>query len=217
MTRIGTWNLAGRWTDEHHAFLEALDCDVLLLTEVSERLELAGYVRHVSERSMTARRRWAAMLSRTLLVPVADPHPASAMATIDGTTYCSSVLPWRSCGDGFPWVGQRHVDKTEHAVKELLANMPRHNLVWGGDWNHALVGREYGGSQGGRRHVVRAVEALNLAVPTTPLEHRIDGLLTIDHVAVPRAASVTSANRFVAESQGKRLSDHDAYVVEVYL
>ncbi|WP_267128537.1 MULTISPECIES: hypothetical protein [unclassified Nocardioides] len=38
--RIGTWNLAGRWDARHLALLEAMDCDVLLLTEVSERVRL---------------------------------------------------------------------------------------------------------------------------------------------------------------------------------
>lgn len=31
--RIGTWNLAGRWDARHLALIEAMDCDVLLLTE----------------------------------------------------------------------------------------------------------------------------------------------------------------------------------------
>ena len=52
-------------------------------------------------------------------------------------------------------------------------------------------------------------------MPTTPLPHRIDELLTIDHVAVARAATVLGVTRFVAESEGTRLSDHDAYVVEI--
>ena len=166
MTRMGTWNLAGRWTDSHHEFLLGLECDVLLLTEVSERLRLDGYAVHMSEQSMADRRRWAAVLSRTELTPRPDPHPASAVATIAGTTYCSSILPWRSCGDRSPWIGARHVDKTEHAVKELLANLPRQDLVWGGDWNHSLEGGEYAGSHGGRQHLLRALEELDLAVPT---------------------------------------------------
>ncbi|MET1058843.1 MAG: endonuclease/exonuclease/phosphatase family protein [Nocardioides sp.] len=214
MTRIGTWNLAGRWTDDHRAFLLGLECDVLLLTEVSERLELAGHHLHLSVQLMAARRRWAAVLSRTELTPLRDPHPASAMAIVEGTTYCSSILPWKGAPSTPPWVGPRHVDKTEHSVKALVARLPARDLVWGGDWNHALEGREYAGSKGGRQHVLRALDGLGLKVPTTPLPHRIGGLLTIDHIAVARAATVVSATRYVAEADGKRLSDHDAYVVE---
>jgi hypothetical protein len=210
MTRIGTWNLAGRWTDAHHAFLADIDCDVLLLTEVSERLELPGYQLHRSVHLMAPRRRWAAVLSRAELTPLADPHPASAMAIVGGTTYSSSILPWTGAPSSPPWQGPRHVDKAEHAVKELLANLPAEDLVWGGDWNHALEGREYAGSKGGRRHLLRALEELHLTVPTARLPHRIDGLLTIDHIAIARSKAEVVASRFMAISEGKRLSDHDA-------
>lgn len=57
--RIGTWNLAGRWTDEHRDFLLALDCDVLLLTEVSERFDLPGHAIHRGAAEMSAKWRWA--------------------------------------------------------------------------------------------------------------------------------------------------------------
>lgn len=53
---------------------------------------------------MAPHRRWAAVLSRTELTPLRDPHPASAMTVVDGMTYCSSILPWRSCGDRSPSV-----------------------------------------------------------------------------------------------------------------
>jgi hypothetical protein len=33
---------------------------------------------------------------------------------------------------------------------------------------------------------------------------------------VARAAIVVGATRFVAETEGRRLSDHDAYVVEIH-
>jgi endonuclease/exonuclease/phosphatase family metal-dependent hydrolase len=215
VTRIGTWNLAGRWSSDHERFLRALECDVLLLTEVSERLELSDHRMHRSEELMAARRRWAAVVSRSGLEARADPHPASAKAVVDGTTYCSSILPWTGCGPNPPWSGARHVDKTEQAVKELMAHLPSESLVWGGDWNHALEGREYAGSQGGRRHLMAALDDLGLTVPTARLPHRIDGLLSIDHIAVSRSATVSAAERHVAQAHGKRLSDHDAYVVEV--
>ena len=41
--RIGTWNLAGRWSAHHAGLLLAADCDVWLLTEVNERTTLPGY------------------------------------------------------------------------------------------------------------------------------------------------------------------------------
>lgn len=92
MTRIGTWNLEGRWGDSHARLLDELDCDVLLLTEVRRYLRLLSYCGHQTAADMTARRAWAGVYSREPLVPRPDPHPASALATVGGTTYCSSIL-----------------------------------------------------------------------------------------------------------------------------
>ena len=83
-----------------------------------------------------------------------------------------------------------------------------------GDWNHALKGKEYAGSAGGRAAITSALDELGLVVPTAELPHRIDGLLSIDHIAVPKEIA-GEPTRVVAAKGDKRLSDHDAYVVEV--
>jgi hypothetical protein len=76
-----------------------------------------------------------------------------------------------------------------------------------------LTGKEYAGSQGGRRAILAALETLGLEVPTAELPHRLDGLLTIDHIAIP-AGRAGSAPRIVAQEGGNRLSDHDIYVID---
>ena len=96
---------------------------------------------------MAACRSWSAVLTREPVQQLPDPHPASAAVTADGTTYCSSILPWRSCGTRAPWVGATHADKTAAAMAELDAALPDTPLIWGGDWNHALDGREYAGAK----------------------------------------------------------------------
>ena len=212
--RIGTWNLAGRWSEAHLEFLLGLDCDVLLLTEVSERVEVPDHHLHLGEEMMAARRRWAGVLSRESLTPLPDPHPASAMAVVGDVTYCSSILPWRSCGNRSPWIGERHADKTEACVSTLLEQLPPERLVWGGDWNHALSGREWSGSIGGRAAISLALDKLGLEVPTAALPHQIEGLLSIDHIAVPSGATAV-ATAHSALIDGGRHSDHDAYVVVV--
>ena len=88
--------------------------------------------------------------------------------------------------------------------------------MWGGDWNHALRGHEYAGSKAGRDAIVDALGQLELVAPTTDLPHALDGLLSIDHVAVPLGVTAT-ASHVVAEHAGARLSDHDAYVVDADL
>jgi len=210
--RIGTWNLAGRWDARHLAIIEQMDSDVLLLTEVSERVELPGYELHLGERLMAQRRRWAGVAARVPLIPLPDPHGASAMAVVDGLRVSASVLPWRSCGTSEPWVGEKHAEKTAAAVAAIEAAIPD---IWGGDWNHALSGREWSGSVAGRRTLMEAVERLDLHVPTADLPHQIEGLLSIDHVAVPEGWAVTAVRRQRAYADETRISDHDAYVVEV--
>ncbi len=90
----------------------------------------------------------------------------------------------------------------------------RQPVVWGGDWNHALEGPDHVGSKEGRERIFEVLDALGLQVPTADLDaHR--GERSIDHVAVPKEWVVVSAERVEAVADGKRLSDHDAYVVEI--
>lgn len=212
--RIGTWNLAGRWDSRHAALLVAEDADIWLLTEVSDKLTLPGYQSHATRGSMAPRRAWARVLSRRALRPLDDPHPASAAATVDGVTYCSSILPWRGCGSTEPWIAGSHGERTGHALSQLAGSLLPGPLVWGGDWNHALSGDEHAGSKEGRAHIASFVRTHDLCVPTAALPHRIPGLLSIDHIAIPREWRAT-ARRVHAEADGARLSDHDAYVVDV--
>lgn len=210
--RIGTWNLAGRWDGRHLDLIESMACDLLLLTEVSDRVDVPGLWHHTTTSLMSPQRHWAAILSSTPLTPLPDPHGASAMADVAGLRVCSTVLPWRSCGTRAPWVGATTAAKTAHAVEMITSTRP---AVWGGDWNHALSGPEYAGSVAGRSRILEAVDELGLQVATAQSPHHLDGLLSIDHVAVPRALAVRAVEHVSAVVDGARISDHDAYVVEL--
>ena len=194
--------------------LEHASCDVWLLTEVNVRAEIPGYNTVRTQAEMAPKRAWAGVFTRHELRALADPHPATAAALIDGVTFWSSILPWRSCGPASPWQGERHVDKTRATIDDLEARTPGSGLVWGGDWNHALSGSEYAGSIGGRDAITSALTTFGLRVPTAELAHRIPGLLSIDHIAIPTSWDVEHATRMVAEADGARLSDHDLYIVK---
>lgn len=211
--RIGTWNLEGRWDKRHHLLLETMECDVLLLTEVSERFSLPGYDLHLGRPLMAPQRRWAAIASRLPATPEPDPHGASVMVELEGMRVGSSILPWRSCGTGVPWVGATTAERTAAAVASVEAVAP---VIWGGDWNHALAGREWVGSIAGRQSLLASLERLGLQVPTASSPHRIGGLLSIDHIAIPTPWTVTATQRHRATDGGTRISDHDAYVVEAF-
>ena len=213
--RIGTWNLQGRWDHRHLALLDVASCDVWLLTEVNVRAELPGYDEVRTQAEMATKRAWAGVFSRLGLRALPDPHPATAAARIDGVTFWSSILPWRSCGSDAPWQGARHADKTRAALDVLMDDAPGSGLVWGGDWNHALSGPEYVGTKGGRDAIKDTLTTFGLRVPTAELAHRLPGLLSIDHIAVPAGWDIEHAGRKVAEADGARLSDQDLYVIEL--
>ena len=188
-----------------------MDCDVLLLTEVSERVDLPGYDVHLGQLVMAPKRRWAAVASRLAMSAEPDPHGASAMVELEGLRVCSSILPWRTCGTRDPWVGTTSAERTSAAVAELETSAPS---VWGGDWNHALSGREWAGSVAGRDYLLAAVERLDLQVPTASLPHQLEDLLSIDHIAVPKSWTILATQRHRAFTGQVRISDHDAYVVD---
>lgn len=217
LVRVGTWNLAGRWGPDHLELLLAQDCDVWLLTEVRADVSLPGFESHLTAARMTGRRHWAGVYSRTPLRPLPDPHPASAAAFGMGLNWCSSILPWRSCGT-VPWGEGPASEKTKRALNQLISSLPIGVLVWGGDWNHAMRGREYAGSIAGRTAIQAAVSGMELKLTTEDSPHRIPGLLTIDHIAIPQGARMLAVHRIVAQSpSGVRLSDHDAYTTDIQL
>lgn len=214
--RVGTWNLDARHQPTHVDLLLGMDCDVLLLTEVSPRLELPGYAKVLTAGVMARGQHWAGVFSRRPLEPLAEPHPASAAARVDGRTFCSSILPWTGCGPDEPWGTGKHAEKTERCLAQLRGSL-RPDGVWGGDWNHSLLGRETAGSLAGRAAVQGTLDELGLQAPTADLPHAVGGLRSIDHVAVPDVWHVVSAERVSAVVGDRRLSDHDAYVVEAAL
>ena len=216
--RLGTWNLEGTWGDAQAERMATLECDVWLLTEVAASTQLDGFDLHTSGAEMAPQRRWAAVAARTPLGlrAIADPHPASAAVEIGALTVCSSVLPWRSSGGEYPWSGASNAERTANALGELVPALPVGRTVWGGDWNHALTGKEHAGSMAGRDAIVSVLGQLAADAITVDCSHRIPDLFTIDHIAVPSGWAVTAPARRVEMTQsGRHLSDHDAYVVDV--
>ena len=211
--RIGTWNVDARWDPRHQRLVSEQACDVWLLTEIPDKVVLPGFRRHTTQGHMARGQFWAAIFARDL-TPLDEPDPATAAATFGEVTLWSSVLPWPSCGRQGPWAGDRHDDRIRTALDGLQARRPAGDLIWGGDWNHSLEERVLG-SRVGRASLVELLDAFGLQVPTAALPHQIAGAKSIDHIAVPASWQIRSAERVHAEADGRRLSDHDAYVVEV--
>jgi hypothetical protein len=214
--RIGTWNLEGRWSPDHLRLLEAAACDLWLLTEVPRRAALPGELIRSGDMPGRGERSWAALWSTEPLEPLGPVHAAAAVAGWRGGVVCSCVLPWRTARVSWPDPGPDVVSMTMPVLERLRPALASASwAIWGGDWNHAATGPERAGSLAGRRAILGVAADVGLAVATADQPHAIPDLHSIDHIAVPRAWSVASCGRIVAEADGARLSDHDAYVVEV--
>ena len=225
MTRIGTWNLQGRSSarriELQRAFMEREDCDVWLLTEVSDAFARATTTETiVVSAAMGPAKSYAAVWARGGLSLRPPIHEAAAFATVDGVRVCSCVLPWRAApSQGWPAVdGNDLASVTRAAIGRLRRGLTpgpgSGDLVWGGDWNQALEGRDPVGTAAGRAALTESIARLGLQVLTAGLAHECDRMSSIDHIAFPMGWRVGSAVRRVAEADGIRLSDHDAYVVE---
>ena len=204
--------MAGKWSDDHRAFLEHEGCDVWLLTEVPLEAEISGMTPYRTVATMQPHKAWAAVFSRVPPTEGTDPHRATASALVGEVRFVSSVLPWRSCGASWPGASLAEKQALTLAELEPLINQA---TVWGGDWNQALEGRDYVGTGAGRAAITELLDASQLSVPTKSLGSATPGHRSIDHIAVPMAWDVLDAGRISANVQGRRLSDHDAYVVSI--
>jgi hypothetical protein len=187
----------------------------LLLTEVHDRLELpSGHL--VRSSLFRSEKAYAAVWSNRPLVAMPAPHEASAAAVSDGMLLCSSVLPWYACRSVWPDKGPDIPTITVMALDRIRPHLqPGGQVVWGGDFNNPMTGPHRPGTKRGRVEIQRLADDLALRVLTTDLPHVLPGLRSIDHIAVPTRWSVEQCDRVPAELDGVRLSDHDAYVVEV--
>ena len=166
---------------------------------------------------MTATKSWAAVWSKGAAVPSPSPHSAAATVVVDGVLLCSCVLPWRSARPWWPAEDLGDVAAmTTSALRRLRVGLlaAPGPIVWGGDWNHALHEREVAGTNHGRGEIEKLCFELKLQIPTEHLPHAKPNLLSIDHIALPLAWHVTDCRRVVATTTGKRLSDHDAFIVD---
>jgi hypothetical protein len=213
--RVGTWNLDGRWNANHVELLLAQECDVWLLTEIREHARLPGFESYLTTGMMGPRKHWAGIFSQFTIQPLADPDVASAIGVGAGIIWCSSILPWRSCGSE-AWGAGSTSEKVVRALDHLMGAVPDGRLVWGGDWNHAMTGKDRVGTHAGRIAIEHALTRWQLQLTTRQAPHRVPGQASIDHIAVPRAAHTAPAVRVVAEGDdGIRLSDHDLYTTQM--
>ena len=209
--RIATWNVAGNWDGRHESTLAALAPDIVLLTEIDNDLAVPGFVIHRTTTPMTSRKTYSAVLTRSALEPLPDPHPASAAASVRNLDVVSSILPWPlATTSQWPWGSADQDERMAETVATLEPALRDREVIWGGDWNQPLEGNNSGFRNRSRALLVEAVDRLGLQVPTQSLPGN-KGQCTIDHIAVPKTWIVTAQR---AQHEPK-LSDHEhLYAIE---
>ena len=235
--RIGTWNVeyaAGRAKNERRLRrLHAMDCDIWILTETHDDLDLGvGYhaARTRQRRTHRAGARWTTIWSRypiqeTLRVEDEDRTVAVNVASPDGPLLVfGTVLPWHS--DRGPAVKAPNWSEFHRVVPQqgaewaaLREARPGVAICVAGDFNVNLGGKHYYGTTRGRDMLRTALAAAAL-VCVTETERVPPGLLRhppIDHIALSGelADKATVVGAWEGEdAAGDRLSDHSGVVVE---
>ena len=204
--------MAGNWSGNHREFLEREACDVWLLTEVHPSAAIRGMRAFSTVEPMGPDKTFAAVFGRLAPEGGIHPHRATACAYIGGVRYLSSVLPWRTCGP--TWPGSSQAEKQALALEDLRPFIDD-ATVWGGDWNQALEGPDWAGTNAGRSAITELLAEHQLSVPTKSLASASRGQRSVDHIALPVTWDVSSVLRVSANVEGYELSDHDAYVVAV--
>ena len=223
---IGTWNLNAGQPQRHRAAQQDWmrdNADLWLLTEV--HMEAVDGFRELVVSDPIAgmpQRHWSGIVSHWPLQEVASGHPTLALARarlpIGTTLVASSVLPWRGAGGYWPTAAETSYAERFSATLathcEAIAKhtAPEEHVIWGGDFNQALVGRETVGSVQGRKDLQNAFNILGLQATTADCPARQPKSCSIDHIAVPSHWHHESTAKEVQTAEGTHLSDHPAYV-----
>jgi hypothetical protein len=214
--RVGTWNLEGRWSAGHAAFMAQCACDIWLLSIVQDAFApQTGETARSEPRGEGDDVSWSAVWSAAGLAAIEPSHPAVACARVGELLVCRSVRPWRNAAPFSDDDGDSVASITRAAiagVRDALAG--GQDVIWGGGWNHGLYEQENVGTLLGRRGIRELVAELALQTPTARLPNSIAGMFSTDHIAVPERWEVHDASRVIAQLRGRRLTDSDAYVVE---
>jgi|GEM_PF-686005 len=226
--RVGTWNLdrdRPLWRQPHQADHVRTKADLWLLTEVPASWQFGAANSSFSEsRPDEDGQYWSAIISRWHVEPIATKHPSLAMARIGhpGGPFLAacSVFPWRGAAEFWPTgdgdtFAERCVNTLDAHTAEICEARCGLPVVWGGDFNQALSGRDYVGSDVGRLALPKAFEHIGLRAVTGEADGQVPPHQSIDHIAIPRGWGSEDVEVLKPRSKDRLLSDHPSYVVAV--
>lgn len=110
---------------------------------------------------------------------------------------------------------ERFLMSQANDVRTLQENHPEAMIVWAGDFNQSLDGPNTGGNNRGRALLSETLEDLGLKAWNRRCDHALGGLCAIDLICGPREHPVNEIVRIDPAPNGRRLSDHAGYVVDI--
>jgi len=241
--RIAAWNIErrarGPACDEYYdKAIRDLDADVVVITEPGPH-----FTRRHPEAVMSPSARpdtgddesWIAVLGSELQPLHVDTIPyrrlavaASMDASGQQIAIYGSVLPWnaaRSQANDVYGEQPRHFkDVFDLAIQEQVQDVERlqeefgHLCVfWAGDFNHPLVGPLRGFSGHARARIDEALQTLGMIALNRTSGHAKLGAFAIDLICGPPTLDYGTPEDSYPVANGKPLSNHRAYVVDVIL
>lgn len=232
MMRVATWNLergsrrkaAGQQQLE---VLDALALDVSVLTEPSPALlALVDEVVVSGGPGKAGRRPWVAIRGSSLQQRAAGALWVAADLEFHGQTVLvfGSVLPWLSAPSHVPELAGfrsseqffvEELDQQVAMIKELAPKESGKPVIWAGDFNQTLVGPLWGGSALRREKLQAALAELGLEAWNRCAPHALAGMFTIDLVCGSAGIAVQSSETIDNTRDGRVLSDHAGYIVDL--
>jgi len=241
--RIATWNIErrarGRACEEQYdKAIRDLNADVVVITEPGP-----NFTRRYPEAVMSPTGRldidddesWIALLGDGLQPLHVDKIPYRRLAVASSKDVSGrpiaiygSVLPWNAARaqaqDVYGKQPRQFNDVFDVALQEQVQDVQKlqeefgHLCVfWAGDFNHPLVGPLRGFSRHARARIDEALQTLGMIAFNRTSVHAKSGVFAIDLICGPSTLDYGTPEDSYPVAKGKPLSDHRAYVLDVYL
>lgn len=212
--------------------IDQLNVDILVVTEpplelLTHRDVVAAPVLRPGKHGLES---WVAIVGPDLrpLQPVAPYQRMAVSAVLESfrqrVIVYGSVLPWRTAhtqpdlavpGESFPVMFQRLLAEQERDIVDLQRAHSDAVVIWAGDFNQSLEGSEAVGSRSGRHRLESTLVRLGMQAWNRCSEHAVPGLRTIDLICGPATLLPHSIDRLEPVVDGRRVSDHAGYIVDI--
>lgn len=237
--RLGLWNLQrggrhGAAYGRQVRLLDTLNLDIAVLTEPpAKALTTTGDVVASPAQRVGAAgaEAWVAVVGHGVQ-PVPPAHPFERLAVAArysaggrSVIIYGCVLPWRTArtqapelaltGESAGGMFARVLSDQKRDVESLVADHPDALVLWVGDFNQSLAGPNVVGSNRGRGGLNNALDDLGFEAWNANAPHACADLHTIDLICGPSAQPLHRVGRVDPMVDGRRLSDHAAYWVEL--